>query len=394
MDNSKYKGKKCFVIMPFGKKPVDGIEFDFDAVYHNLIKPAVEELELECTRCDEIIDTGSIHFKMFHGIFEADVAVVDITSLNSNVFYELGIRHALNKYVTLIISKAGTNPPFNIRDLTTLSYSIDNADEINRAKQAIQEHIQNGLDKLSVDSFVHRVLDNLTVERKPKPLTKTEFYKYEIVKVPGKKVGIITGDIQNVKNVDVWVNSENTNMQMSRHYERSISGTIRYLGAKKDAAKRVSEDTIANELFAKVGSIGVDPGVVIDTGAGELSKTHSVKRIFHAASVQGQVGRGYTPIKDIYVCVRNALELADSPDMANEDIHSILFPLMGTGDATRLSPQDVADQLIDTAVSYMEDCPESRIDEIYFLAYNEQDLELCKHKFIYDPRINTPKDTL
>lgn len=393
MDTSRYKGKKCFVIMPFGKKPVDGVEFDFDTVYKDLIKPAIEEIGLECTRCDEIIDTGSIHFKMFHGIFEADVAVVDITSLNSNVFYELGIRHALNKCVTLIISRAGTNPPFNIRDLTTLSYGIDNPEAINQAKQSIQEHVQNGLDKLTVDSFVHHVLDNLTVERKPKPVTETKFYKYEIIKAPGKKIGIITGDIQKIKNVDVWVNSENTNMLMARHYEHSISGTIRYLGAKKDGAKRVAEDTIANELFAKVGSVSVDPGVVIDTSAGELTKTHGVKKIFHAASVQGQVGRGYSPIKDVYVCVRNALELADSPEMEKEDIHSILFPLMGTG-TTGLSAQDVADQLINTAVSYLEDCPESRINEVYFLAYNEQDLELCTHKFIYDPRIQTPKDTL
>ena len=182
-------------------------------------------------------------------------------------------------------------------------------------------------------------------------------------------------------------------MQMSRHYERSISGTIRYLGAKKDGAKRVSEDVVANELAAKVGSGGVDPGVVIDTGAGELTRTHNVKKIFHAASVQGQVGRGYSPIPDIYVCVRCALELADSPDMENEQLHSILFPLMGTG-ASRQSAQVVTDQLIDAAVAYMEEQPDSKINEIYFLAYNEQDLELCKHKFIYDPRIKTPKDSL
>ena len=74
---------------------------------------------------------------------------------------------------------------------------------------------------------------------------------------------------------------------MSRRYERSISGTIRYLGAKKDGAKRVAEDRIANELFAKVGPAGVDPGVLIDTNAGELTKTHGVKKIFHATSVQG-----------------------------------------------------------------------------------------------------------
>jgi O-acetyl-ADP-ribose deacetylase (regulator of RNase III) len=182
-------------------------------------------------------------------------------------------------------------------------------------------------------------------------------------------------------------------MQMSRYYDRSISGTIRYLGAKKNAAKRVIKDIIADELFEKVGTGNVDPGVVIDTSAGELTRTHNVKKIFHAASVHGQVGRGYNPIKDIFVCVRNALELADSPELANENLQSILFPLMGTG-TTQVKPQEVANKLIDTAVSYLEDCPESRIKEIYFLAYNVQDFELCKHKFVYDPRINTPKDTL
>jgi len=40
---------------------------------------------------------------------------------------------------------------------------------------------------------------------------------------------MITGDIQNIKEIDVWVNSENTNMQMARHFERSISAIIRYL---------------------------------------------------------------------------------------------------------------------------------------------------------------------
>jgi O-acetyl-ADP-ribose deacetylase (regulator of RNase III) len=395
MDNSKYEGKKCFVIMPFGKKKdVDGTEVDFDYVYHELIEKAVEELGVECDRCDEIIDTGSIHKKMFRGIFDAEVAVVDITSLNPNVFYELGVRHALHKHITLVIRRNSNLPiPFNINGLNIVGYEIGTSDQIESYRKKIREHIENGLEKESPDSIVHEALDDLNVVKRPKSIKKTDYYMYEIAKVPGKKIGIITGDIQNVKKVDVWVNSENTNMQMARHYERSISGTIRYLGAKKDGAKRVSEDVIANELFAKVGAIGVDPGVVIDTGAGELTKTHNVKKIFHAAAVLGQVGRGYTPIKDIFVCVRCALELADSPDLAEADLHSILFPLMGTGDAG-LNAQGVADQLIDTAVSYMEECPESRIDEVYFLAYNEQDLELCKHKFIYDPRIQTPKDTL
>jgi O-acetyl-ADP-ribose deacetylase (regulator of RNase III) len=395
MAGNKYAGKKCFVIMPFGKrKDIDGTEVDFDHVYRELIEKAVEGLGVDCERCDEIIDAGSIHKKMFRGIFDADVAVVDITSLNPNVFYELGIRHALHPHVTLVIRKnSNLPPPFNINGINILGYDITDENRIEAGRKNIRDHIRNGLDKQSTDSIVHDALDDLKVERKSKSINKTKFYSYEIREVPGKLIGIVTGDIQNIKNIDIWVNSENTNMQMARHYERSISGTIRYMGAKKDTAKRVVDDVIAIELDAIVGNRGVDPAVVIPTGAGELTKTNGVKKIFHAAAVRGQVGRGYLPIHDIYECVRNALELADSEEMENEDLHSIVFPLMGTG-TTKLSAQGIANQLIDTAVSYIEDNPDSRMNRIYFLAYNEHDFELCEHTFVNDPRIRTPEGTL
>jgi len=396
METNKYSGKKCFVIMPFGKKKdIDGTEIDFDHVYHELIKKAVENLGVECERCDEIPDAGAIPKKMFRGIFDADVAVVDITSLNPNVFYELGVRHALHKYVTVVIRKNSDQPiPFNIRGLSILGYDLGGEDQLESVRKQIRVLIQNGLDKQNTDSIVHDALDDeVNVERKPTSIKKTEFYSYEIKEVPGKLIGIVTGDIQNIKNIDIWVNSENTNMQMARHYDRSISGTIRYMGAKKDPAKRVVDDVIANELDAIVGNRGVDPAVVIATGAGELIKTNGVKKIFHAAAVRGQVGRGYLPIADIYECVRNALETADSPELESEDLHSIVFPLMGTG-TTKISAQGIANQLIDTAVSYIEENPDSRIDKIYFLAYNQQDFELCEHTFINHPRIKTPEGTL
>ena len=53
---------------------------DFDHVYRELIEKAVEALGVDCDRCDEIIDNGPIIKKMFRGIFDADVTVVDITN--------------------------------------------------------------------------------------------------------------------------------------------------------------------------------------------------------------------------------------------------------------------------------------------------------------------------
>jgi len=394
-NDNKFSDKKCFVIMPFGikkEKRPDGteVEINFDFVYKDLIKPAVESLGVICDRCDEIIDTGSIHSKMFNGIVDADVAVVDISFINPNVYYELGVRHALNKHVTLVIRKfSNTPPPFNISGLNVLGYDIDNEDKLNASRNLIREYIKVGLEKQSVDSLVHEYLDDLKVERKPKPISKKEMILYPLLNAPGKEIGLITGDIQNIKEVDVWVNSENTNMQMARHYERSISGTIRYMGAIKDQAKRVSKDVIAEELQKIVGKLDVDQGQVIATSSGQLKKTNKVKKIFHAAAVIGQVGRGYSPIPDIAECVRNSLALADQ----QKDVQSILFPLMGTG-ASKLDAQVVARGLLNAAISYLEENKKSKVKKVYFLAFNEQDKEICEHNyslFIKEKRLGKRK---
>jgi O-acetyl-ADP-ribose deacetylase (regulator of RNase III) len=400
MGNNKYAGKKCFVIMPFGKKDVlDGKgnvidTVDFNLVYDQLINRAVEELGIVCERCDEIPESGSIHKKMFKGIFEADVAVVDITSLNQNVFYELGVRHALHKYVTVVIQKKTDQPlPFNIRGLGITYYETATEEQIEKARKEIQVLIQNGLDKQNTDSIVHDALDDeVKVERKPKAIEAVEEKLFQLTNVPGREIGYITGNIKKIKNVDIWVNSENTNMEMARPFERSISATVRYEGAKKDRAGYIVEDLIADDLKKIMNGRDAKPGTVIPTTSGELKRTNNVKRIFHAASVVGQPGQGYKPINNVADCIYEALKLVDvDEELANEDLHSIIFPLMGTG-TTKLSAQGIADNLIDAALAYVGENPGSKINKIYFLVYNEQDREICRHKFINDPRISTPDE--
>ena len=390
----KYAGKKCFVIMPFGKKKdIDGCEVDFDYVYHELIYKAVRDLGVDCERCDEIIDTGSIHKKMFRGIFDADVSVVDITSLNPNVFYELGVRHALHKHVTLVIRRNSNAPvPFNVNGLNILGYDIDSEDQLESSRKKIRAHIQNGLDTLGTDSIIYDTLDDLMVQKRARIIQTRDEKLYPILSAPGKQIGYITGNMRNVNHVDIWVNSENTNMQMARHYEFSISATIRYEGATKDGNGYVVDDLIAKDLRKVTRGRDCQPGNIVVTTAGELEKSNNVKRIFHAAAVIGEPGGGYQPIKNVAQCVRNALKKADAEELAPLEMHSILFPLMGTFTA-RASAQEMANKLIDEALEYVKQNPNSRIDKIYFLAYTEQDRAICQDKFFHDPRIATAGDT-
>jgi MAP3K TRAFs-binding domain len=116
----------CFVLMPFGKKPdVSGALVDFDAVYQQLIAPAIRQAGLDPIRADEEMTGGIIHKPMFERLIFCKFAVADLTTANANVFYELGLRHAVRPWSTvLIFSRGGSQLPFDVAPLKAMPYSL------------------------------------------------------------------------------------------------------------------------------------------------------------------------------------------------------------------------------------------------------------------------------
>jgi hypothetical protein len=84
-------GLHAFIAMPFGTK--GGI--DFNKVYDDYIKPALEAANFEVLRADKEVRAGNIQTDMFQELLLADLVIVDLSIDNPNVWYELGIRHAL-----------------------------------------------------------------------------------------------------------------------------------------------------------------------------------------------------------------------------------------------------------------------------------------------------------
>ena len=80
----------CFVLMPFGPKadPSGGPRINFDPIYQQAIKPAIESAGMEPLRADEERTGGIIHKPMFERLLLCDFAVADLTTGNPNVFYE------------------------------------------------------------------------------------------------------------------------------------------------------------------------------------------------------------------------------------------------------------------------------------------------------------------
>ena len=115
--------------MPFGIKthPITKELIDFDAIYHTFLKPLADKLKLSCTRSDEVTETGLIHRDMVDRLLKSDVVIVDITTLNANVLYELGIRHTAKRSGTVILRQEGDPIPFNINGMRVISYRFNPA---------------------------------------------------------------------------------------------------------------------------------------------------------------------------------------------------------------------------------------------------------------------------
>ncbi len=115
----------AFVIMPFGKKKgADGAIYDFNAIYSQLIKPALELAGFEPFRADEETASGDILTDMFQELLLADLCIADMSIDNANVFYELGIRHAFRKRGVVHIQAGRAYMPFDVFNVRTIPYHI------------------------------------------------------------------------------------------------------------------------------------------------------------------------------------------------------------------------------------------------------------------------------
>ncbi len=137
----------CFVLMPFGKKPNSvGTIVDFDAVYKDIIAPAVVNAGLEPLRADEEMAGGIIHKPMFERLILCEYAVADLTTANANVFYELGVRHAVRRWRTILLFAEGCGQlPFDVAQLRAMPYRLGPGgvpDECETARAALADRLK------------------------------------------------------------------------------------------------------------------------------------------------------------------------------------------------------------------------------------------------------------
>jgi len=157
--------KTCFVIMPFGKKDVGNRNVDFDKVYEQVFVPAIDAAplpeggKLVAARTDKDFFSGEITSEMFAYLEYSRIAVADISGLNANVFYEMGVRHRARGYGTAIFRQADAPIPFDINHVKAFPYEYEPEQKALESRTLITRVLEESLRMNRTDSPVRLTLD-------------------------------------------------------------------------------------------------------------------------------------------------------------------------------------------------------------------------------------------
>ncbi len=176
---------RAFIIRPFGTKN----EINFDDVESKLIDPALTRLGVTGRTTMEIRRQGNIRLDMFQRLLTADLVIADISIHNANVYYELGVRHALRGKHTFMIRGRGASiktdeVPFDIKTDRYLTY-----DGVNPASSVdeLVEGLRQTINSEAADSPVFQMLPDLAEQDRARFLPIPREFREEVERATHKK---------------------------------------------------------------------------------------------------------------------------------------------------------------------------------------------------------------
>ncbi len=263
VDQSQPDQGTCFVVMGFGKKTdfETGRVLDLDKSYKNLIKPAAEAAGLKCIRADEIVHSGMIDTPMYERLLNADVVVADLSTSNSNAFYELGIRHALRPFTTVVISEDGIKKfPFDVSHVAVRQYhhlgediGVDEARRFTeQLTAAIAEIIKQN--PRSADSPIYTFLDGLTP---PVIVQRQAVAMSEQAPVAAARAGAQTDDTERATHSALMEQVDRAQMRGDFITAKSLLMTVRQMMKPQPSAQGNVDLSVVQR-----DAVGEDPTII------------------------------------------------------------------------------------------------------------------------------------
>jgi hypothetical protein len=169
---------RAFIIRPFGTKN----DINFDEVEQKLINPALNRLQITGRTTMEIRRQGNIRLDMFQRLLTADLVLADISIHNANVYYELGVRHALRGKHTFMIRARGAGiktdeVPFDIKTDRYLTYDGLNPET---SVDDLYEGLRQTINSEAADSPVFQMLPDLDEQDRARFLPIPRDYREEV----------------------------------------------------------------------------------------------------------------------------------------------------------------------------------------------------------------------
>lgn len=117
------KKKICFIVSQIGQEDSQeriGADWFLEAIVRPVFSSQFTEYIVK--RADEIPDPGMIDAQVISMLINVDIVIADLTNLNPNVFYEIGLRHMTQKPIIHMHEK-GSKLPFDISLFRSIPYS-------------------------------------------------------------------------------------------------------------------------------------------------------------------------------------------------------------------------------------------------------------------------------
>jgi len=204
--------KICFVIMGFGKKkdPSSNRTIDLDETYKKIIRVAATACGYKCVRADEISESGIIDISMYALLMNAELVIADISTYNPNAIYELGVRHAVKPYSTIIIKEEDGNIPFDISHNRIISYKHLGSEiselEAKKCVRELRELITSITNSPKTDSPLYSLIPQIN-----KPILSKEDYDS------------IIGDLRNKENTIYSLMENAKEMMVQKKFSEAAS---------------------------------------------------------------------------------------------------------------------------------------------------------------------------
>lgn len=232
--------KTCFLIAPLGDSRSE-VRRRSDVLLENIVDPAVRTFGYSLIRADRISVPGAITNQIVKLVRDADLVIADLSGMNPNVLYELGLRHAFNLPV-IQMAERDERLPFDIAAARTIFYETSFQGVISARETLIQFIDSIETQQFHLDSPVAIAAD------------AAEVFDDRLAPAPADVASSLVGILRGIDNRLAAIEQKLSREQEDRRVEASYSRRI-FIVHGHDA-------TLKNELARMLERLDFEPVIL------------------------------------------------------------------------------------------------------------------------------------